>query len=56
MPQTEEVLFATESQQLDDYTDQSPEIQTDKYLISFTMSALMPYIRPLEEKIKYLSV
>ena len=40
MPQTEEVLFATESQQLDDYTDQSPEIQTDKYLI-FSSSGLM---------------
>ena len=31
MAQTEEVMFAT--QQVDDYTDQPPEILTDKYLI-----------------------
>ena len=38
MQQTEEVLFATE--QPDDYTDQIPEIQTDKYLI-FSSDGLM---------------
>ena len=42
MQQTEEVLFATE--QPDDYTDQIPEIQTDKYLI-FSSDGLMYGIR-----------
>ena len=39
MQQAEEVLFATEAQ-IDDYTDQAPEIQTNKYLI-FSSDSLM---------------
>lgn len=39
MQQTEEVLFATESQ-MDNYTEQAPEIQTEKYLI-FSSDGLM---------------
>ena len=39
MPKTEEVLFATEDQ-IDEYTDQSPEVQTEKYLI-FSSDGLM---------------
>ena len=39
MQQTEEVLFAREDQ-LDDYTDQPVELQTDKYLI-FSSDGLM---------------
>ncbi len=40
MPQTEDMMFATESQQTDDYTDQSAEITTEKYLI-FSSDGLM---------------
>lgn len=39
MQQTEEVLFATESE-MDNYTNQSPEIPTEKYLI-FSSDNLM---------------
>ena len=39
MQQAEEVLFATEAQ-IDDYTDQAPEIATEKYLI-FSSDSLM---------------
>ena len=41
MPQTEEMLFATEEQQqIDDYNDQAPEVATEKYLI-FSSDGLM---------------
>ena len=47
MQQTEEVLFATE--QPDDYTEQVPEIQTEKYLI-FSSDGLMYGIKAEQVK------
>ena len=48
MQQTEEVLFAREDQ-LDDYTDQPPEISTEKYLI-FSSDGLMYGIKAEQVK------
>lgn len=48
MQQTEEVLFATEDQ-MDDYTDQPPEISTEKYLI-FSSDGLMYGIKAEQVK------
>ena len=48
MPKTEEVLFATEDQ-IDEYTDQSPEVQTEKYLI-FSSDGLMYGIKAEQVK------
>ena len=48
MQQTEEVLFATEDQ-FDDYTDQPPEIATEKYLI-FSSDGLMYGIKAEQVK------
>ena len=48
MQQTEEVLFATESQ-MDNYTEQAPEIQTEKYLI-FSSDGLMYGIKAEQVK------
>ena len=48
MAQTEEVLFATE-EQMDDYNDQIPEMQTEKYLI-FSSDGLMYGIKAEQVK------
>lgn len=48
MQQTEEVLFATEAQ-MDNYTEQAPEIQTEKYLI-FSSDGLMYGIKAEQVK------
>lgn len=48
MLQSEEVLFATESEQ-DDYNDQLPEIATEKYLI-FSSDGLMYGIKAEQVK------
>ena len=48
MQQTDEGLFATEDQ-MDDYTEQVPEIQTEKYLI-FSSDGLMYGIKAEQVK------